>query len=230
MADRNLVSIAQSFTGLPMGDLIGGPLNAAAHANSAMAMTQTKFMLDTCFNRKEEEVSDPNDNTKKIKIFNYAPIMITMALKRTKFVEKADTTDPKKTTLVPEEYNTSFDLPLLTIIPLNSLGVDNVNIDFEMEVKSAFSEEDSEERASQFAGETSFEAKAGYGWFSASVKGNASYDSSEKTMSSTHYEKQNSAKYVVNVHAGQLPLPKGVTTIIDTFSKAIEPVEMKKKE
>ena len=44
-----LVSMAQQFTGLPMRSLIGGPLTAAAQANSMMAVTQTKFMLNTCF-------------------------------------------------------------------------------------------------------------------------------------------------------------------------------------
>lgn len=33
---------------------------------------------------------------------------------------------------------TKFNLPLLTIIPLNSLGVDSVDIGFEMEVKFKF--------------------------------------------------------------------------------------------
>ena len=42
----------------------------------------------------------------------------------------------------------------------------------------------------------------------------------------THYEKSNSAKYTVNVHAGQLPVPKGVNTIIEAFTQAIQPIEM----
>ena len=50
--------MAQQFTGLPMEDLIGGPLNASAKANAAMALTQTKFLLETCFNRVERAVTD----------------------------------------------------------------------------------------------------------------------------------------------------------------------------
>lgn len=50
--DTNLLSMSQQFSGLPMESLIGGPLNAAAKANSAMALTQTMFMLDTCFKKK----------------------------------------------------------------------------------------------------------------------------------------------------------------------------------
>ena len=52
-----LASMAQQFSGLPMGDLIGAPLMAAADANHKMAMTQVKFMLDTCFSCKERKLA-----------------------------------------------------------------------------------------------------------------------------------------------------------------------------
>ena len=51
MADVNtpLVSMAEQFTGLPMKDLIGGPLSAAAEANNMMSVNQTRFLLATAF-------------------------------------------------------------------------------------------------------------------------------------------------------------------------------------
>ena len=58
--DTNLLSLSQQFSGLPMESLIGGPLNAAAKANSAMALTQTMFMLDTCFSKKKISGSETN--------------------------------------------------------------------------------------------------------------------------------------------------------------------------
>jgi len=213
MADeRALVSMAQAFTGLPMDDLIGGPLNAAAKANAAMASTQTKFMLDTCF-----EVKSGQGGTDVIK-----PIMIKMELTRGVVVPPAKDGDPP--TL--EEVSTKFDLPLLTVIPLNSLAVDNVDINFEMEVKSSYGEETSQSSEKETAASADWEVKFGYGPVSASVKGNASYSSKDMESFNSHYEKSNSAKYTVNVHAGQLPLPKGVNTIIQAFTNAIEPYEM----
>ncbi len=61
--EKELLSMAQQFTGLPMEDLIGGPLNASAKANAAMALTQTKFLLETCFNRSDEKAvqNSPSD-------------------------------------------------------------------------------------------------------------------------------------------------------------------------
>lgn len=213
---KELVSMAQQFSGLPMDSLIGGPLNAATKANSAMALHQTKFLLDTCFTK----VVDGD-------VENYKPILINMELERGVLIpavvdDKGVQTTPAKV----DKVITKFNLPLLTIIPLNSLAVDDVSVAFEMEVKSSFSEDESEESVKKKAGQVSFEAKIGYGCFSASIKGSASYSSEDKKSRNTHYEKSNSAKYTISVHAAQLPLPQGVTTIIEAFSKCIEPVEM----
>lgn len=184
-----------------MDSLIGGPLNAAAVANAAMALTQTKFLLHTCF----------KDNGNG----SYSPIMIVMSL--TKFLLSDNTS---------KTVTTSFNLPLLTIVPLNSLAVDTVEVTFEMEVKSSFSDESKESSEKQIKAGGTFEGKAGWGPLSVSIKGSASYDQKDSSTHDTHYEKSNSAKYTVHVHAGQLPLPKGVNTIIEAFTKAIEPIKL----
>lgn len=208
----SLVSMAQQFTGLPMDALIGGPLNAAAKANSAMALTQTKFMLDTCFYTPSNASTPSVSSTPSL-----SPIMIDMTL--TRAVIDQDASPP-----TIQQANTTITLPLLTIIPLNSLGVDNVNITFEMEVKSSYGEDSSQSSTSTTSTSGSFSAKFGWGPISATVKGNASYDKTDSSNFSTHYQKSNSAKYTVLVHAGQLPLPKGVNTIIEAYTNAIDPI------
>ena len=82
--DTNLLSMSQQFSGLPMESLIGGPLNAAAKANSAMALTQTMFMLDTCFNMAKEDKDGKTIPTQ------YEPIMIDMILTRSVISEDKD--------------------------------------------------------------------------------------------------------------------------------------------
>lgn len=209
-----LVSMAEQFTGLPMGDLIGAPLLAAAKANSAMAATQTKFLLDTCF--AKETTDDGKDH--------YQPVLIKMTLSRGVLVP-VDPTQPDQEPTI-SEVKTTFDLPLLTILPLNSLAVDDVSIGFDMEVKSSFSESTNDKTEQALSAESSFTAKVGYGVFSAEVTGSVSYDSSSSSSRDTHYEKSNSAQYSVKVHAGQIPLPQGVTTIIQAFTNSISPIEM----
>lgn len=216
--DTNLLSMSQQFSGLPMESLIGGPLNAAAKANSAMALTQTKFLLDTCFNMKKQ--GDGAAATTQ-----YEPIMIDMVLTRSVIAMPADGKEP-----VIKPASTKFTLPLLTILPINSLAVETVDVAFEMEVKSSFSEDDNKTTETETKGEGSFETRLGWGFLSVSIKGSASYSSKDAETHNTHYEKSNSAKYTVNVHAGQLPLPKGVNTIIEAFTSAIQPIEMKPAE
>lgn len=211
MAEQQLVSMAEQFTGLPMRDLIGAPLLAAAEANNMMSVTQTKFLLDTAFSF--------DDATG-----NYTPILITMTLTRGVIVPApADQPDGAPTI---ENVVSTFTLPLLTILPLNSLAVDNVDITFDMEVKSSYSEATNDQTEQKMAAASSFSAKVGYGIFSAEVTGSVSYDSMNKSSRDTHYDKSNSAKYSVRVHAGQLPLPQGVTTIIQAFTNAITPITM----
>lgn len=232
--DSNLVSMAQQFSGLPMDSLIGGPLNAAANANAAMALTQTRFLLDTCFTKPTPPATPGTGtvvNANAPATDSYTPIMIKMVLSRAVLVPPpapAAGAQPPATPAEPviKNFNTTFNLPLLTIVPLNSLAVQSVDITFEMEVKSSFSEEQSEKKETERKGEASFEAKVGWGPVSVTIKGSASYDQKDSSTHDTHYQKSNSAKYTVNVKAGQLPLPKGVNTIIEAFAQSISPIQM----
>ncbi|PTX59462.1 uncharacterized protein DUF2589 [Kordia periserrulae] len=215
MADsKAIVSMAQQFTGLPIDNLIGAPLMAAATANNAMALTQTRFLLDTCFEAK-------NDSDQLI------PIMIKMELVRGVIGQKTDNNDNSVTPII-EEVKTTFNLPLLTIVPLNSLAVDDVYVKFHMEVKSSYSEDTSKETRDQMKASGSFEAKMGWGPLSATVRGNVSKESSSVSKEDTHYSKENSAEYDISVHAKQIPLPDGVKTIINAFTLAIEPIQLGK--
>lgn len=214
--------MAQQFSGLPMDALIGGPLNAAATANAAMAMTQTKFMLDTCFN----PISATGSGTGSGGQNSYEPIMIVMSLSRPVIVQNEPTSGSGSGSVTFDNITTAFNLPLLTIIPLNSLGVDNVEVTFEMEVQSSYSDDTSQSSSSETSGSASLEAKFGWGPISATITGKASYDQKDAQTHNTHYQKSNSAKYTVNVHAGQLPLPKGVNVIIEAFTNAIQPVNV----
>jgi hypothetical protein len=202
--DKQLLSIAQQFQGLPMEDLIGGPLNSAAKANAAMALSQTSFLMDTCFYKTDG---------------GYKPVMIDMVLERS-----AITPNGEKAEI--QTFTTKFSLPLLSVISLNSLAVTSVSIDFEMEVKSSFSESENEKKESSSSGSGSFETKLGWGPLKTTVKGTASYSSKDSATHDTHYEKSNSAKYTVSVRAGQLPLPTGINTIIAAYSSCIQPVEL----
>jgi hypothetical protein len=208
VADQNndLVSMAKQFSGLPMKELIGSPLVAAAEANNMMAMTQTKFLLNTCF-------SIVKIGNKEI----YKPIMLNMTLTRPVF--NADGTQAPP-------IESDFNLPLLTIIPLNSLAVDEVNISFDMEVKSSYSLDKSTD--SQEEGSVSH--KVNTKTVAAEMSGVVASTDNQKNAENSTSKKSNSAKYEISAHAAQVPLPTGVLTIIETFSQSIVPIHLKANE
>lgn len=105
MADEQL-SMSQQFSGLPMEDLIGGPLNAVAKANASMSSVQAKFILDTCFT-VEQGVR--------------TPVMVKMILS----MASVDDT---------ESQDMVFQVPLISLLPIYPLGIDSVDVDFNMEV------------------------------------------------------------------------------------------------
>ncbi|WP_367990672.1 DUF2589 domain-containing protein [Vibrio sp. NTOU-M3] len=207
-----LVSMAQQFSGLPMGELIGAPLMAAADANHKMAMTQVKFMLDTCFSKEENGTE-------------YQPVMVDLKLKRPVIKSSKEAgSNGSQTSIETDTVESSITIPLLTLLPLNALAVDDVSIGFNMEVKSSFSNEQSQTEKDSMSAQGSFEAKVGYGPFSCSVSGSVAKSSESSSSNTEKYEKSNKATYDVKVHAGQLPLPEGVGVIIQAYTDNITPI------
>lgn len=101
-----------------LSGLITEPLIAAIVANSKMALAQKDFMLETCFTK--------NDSGQ------YEPIMIEMSLSRGVITPgTAENAEP-----IIQNIETMFRLPLLTIIPLNSLAVTEVTLNFDVEILS----------------------------------------------------------------------------------------------
>ncbi len=104
--------------------LITEPLIAAIAANNKMALAQTNFMLETCFTK--------NDSGQ------YKPIMVEMALNRP--VATPGTVENPEPTI--QSVVTTFSIPLLSIIPLNSLTITEVKLNFDIEVLSVKDGED----------------------------------------------------------------------------------------
>jgi len=246
--------MSQQFFGLPLDTLISGPLNAAAKANGAMALTQTNFMLDTCFSKKlvaatqgvkgVPAVMDPITGavtTPEIigtltiaEHYNYEPVMIVMSLVSgvitpgSPAVMDNTQTPPKSITPATatqiQSLTTQFNLPLMTIVPLNSLAVDSVDVSVDIEVKSIFFKEKSNHITSFNKVNEVFKSDRNFADKAVTIMGSATYDSNDSSVGNNHYKKINVSKYGMKIHAGQLPLPKGVNTIIEAFAQSISPI------
>lgn len=201
MADTpNKSQVASEFGGLPMKSLIGAPLKAAADANAMLARSQTQFILSNCFEKKEDG---------KLK-----PIMIEFDIERS--VINADGTP------AAEKASISFTVPLLTLVPINTLAVDELDVSFEMEVKS------SREYDHQTADQEKDSAKGDYASPYNADKFSCELHGTLSSSKNTKGANRANAHYEIKMHAGQSPLPIGLTTIIDAFTKNIAPIQLKK--
>ena len=183
--------------------MISAPLVAASKANAEMLLGQTHFLLRNCF-VKEQDTQ------------NYTPIMIQMSLTKSFINSDLDSTD--------ENYfqiqKMDFQVPLLVLLPINSLAVEKVNIAFEMEITSTvswtLSESDNKEAKRVLQKQ-------------AQLNGKITANSSNNTESSNKYKSDSMNRMKVEVNAGTLPLPVGVLSLLDLYTKNINPVPSKVK-
>jgi|TARA_A100001515_G_scaffold27394_2_gene20998 hypothetical protein len=163
MAD-GLVKMSDQFGGLPMDQLIGGPLKAACDSQVQLAKATADFIQNVGLE------TDSNG------------------------VMKARTVDFTYTKPVNDgsggytEITNQLDVPILAILNTPSLQVKEVEVDFTMEVKSSTSEKSS--RDYEAAMDT--HVKAGWGPVSVDVKIHGSISAkSESTRSSDNSAKYN---------------------------------------
>jgi hypothetical protein len=182
--------------------IISAPLVAAAHANAIMQREQTKYMMETGFNEKNGR---------------FEPVMIEMLLIQQVMDDQVQgNADP-----VMKTIETTFNLPILTIIPINSLAVDHVNVQFIMEINQEITQNANSSKSTG--------PNIGPPAKKTQLKGRISYDSNEYVPNTTR-RRQNTSSLKVEVNAAPLPLPVGVNIILDLYQKAIRPVELNNKK
>lgn len=177
------MAIGDQFSGLDMKNLIGAPLGAAADASVQLAHSTADFINTVGF--------DKNGKTRTA-VFKFNQI------------EKNEDGSL-------ENQEMSVDVPLLAIVPIPNLQVDEANILFDMEVKQS----EKSESSSDYGG--SFSGTANFGIFKATVSGNVSAHSSNTRSS------DNSAKYHVDVSATNHGTPEGLARVLDMMAANVAP-------
>ena len=202
----NKSSITSDFGGMPLKALIGAPLKAAADANGMLARSQTQFLLSTCF----EKIDGSENLTPKMLEFNVTRQVIQ---------------GNGKASETPLSMKVS--VPLLTLIPLNSLAVETLDVSFEMEVKSSteYMHEDETLRRDEMKGNITHPYQSDK--FSCEIYGSLGNTSYHNNKNKRSAKTNSSGQYDIKLHAGQLPLPTGLTTIIDMLAKSIAPIQQK---
>jgi hypothetical protein len=190
-----LENIANHFSGLDMGALIGGPLTSACDAQMKLAMSTVDFI---------QKVGFYNDNgVSKTRVADFS-------FERTVINGQDELGNP-----VYDKEEVKMAVPLLAIVNVPSLMVQSVDVSFDMEVSSSESSESgTDAEASMSAG-----ASGGWGGFSASV----SISGKVATHSANTRKSDNSAKYHVEVHAAQAGTPEGLSRVLDIIAAAVAP-------
>ncbi|MCM1245404.1 MAG: DUF2589 domain-containing protein [Roseburia sp.] len=195
MADE-LVSMQDQFSGLDMGALIGGPLKAACDAQIMMAKATSDFIQHVGMDDVDEH------GVRKIRTVDFS------------FARPSTSGDGNGIGM--EKVNLS--VPLLSIVKIPTLSVDDVDVTFDMEVKSSVCSEKTSDRKGEVDGKMGVKV----GPFSAnvSIKGSISAHESNTRKS------DNSAKYHVQVHAKDSGMPEGLAKVLDILSTASAPAQI----
>lgn len=188
-----LENMSSQFAGLPMGALIGGPLTAASEAQVQLATATADFIKTVGFE------TDDTGNITNTRTVSFSFTRPTLGEDGAAGSERV-----------------ALEVPILAIVKVPSLSIVQVDVTFDMEVKS------SETSASSTDTSASVEATASGGWgpFKASVTIKGSVASHKENTRSS----DNSAKYHVEVHAKDDGMPEGLARVLDILATSVVPV------
>jgi len=189
-----MAGIADQFKGLPMSDLIGQPLLAAAKAQGKLSTHTQQFINDVGL------TSDGNGGP--------------VSARSVDFGFKAPVAQSDGSTKLVDD---KLSVPLLSILNVPNLSVKKATVDFTMEVKSSTVQTDSSKTSVKVDTKASYSA-----WYSpVSVEMKASVSSDSKSESTRKTD--NSAKYNVHVEARDDGPPEGLMKVLDVLNASIVP-------
>lgn len=188
-----MAGVADKFRGLPMEDLISAPLKAVCDSQKQLAKSTHEFMTQIGFDSNEKG-----------------------ELTGTRMLEYQFERPVNDGTTA----NIKVKAPLLTLVPIPSLAVNEVNIDFQMEVTDT--ETITAKNASTIDTEAS--GSVGFLFWKASVKMNGKVSSSRENTRTTNQ----TAKYQIRVNARQQPPTEGLSKLMDIMASCVEPIEAAK--
>ena len=177
-------NVTDKFKGLPMRELIAAPLIAAAEAQQELAATAWNFYNQIAF--------DDDGKTARVLEFD---------IKRPIQQDGVMTTMPQ-----------SVKAPFIGLVPIPSLLIDRVDVDFQMEVT------DTSNVKSTINAKVETKV-SGKSWLiSAEISGKVTTARENTRMTNQ------TAKYQIHVTASQQPQTEGLSKLMDIMASCIEPI------
>lgn len=184
-------NVADNFKGLPMRELIGAPLFAAAEAQEKLASIAWEYY-------KRIAYDDEQQGTRLLEFNLERPVV-------------------QDGVVSAENNNVTVKAPFIGLVPIPSLLIDRVDVDFQMEVTDTNSSTDSNSSDAS----TNISSK----WFGVNVGISGKVSSSRENTRST----DQTAKYQVHVSASQQPQTEGLSKLMDIMASCIEPIPVNGK-
>ena len=177
-------NVTDKFKGLPMRELIAAPLIAAAEAQQELAATAWNFYKQIAF--------DDDGKTARVLEFD---------------IKRPIQQDGKMTTM-----SQSVKAPFIGLVPIPSLLIDRVDVDFQMEVT------DTSNVKSTTDAEVEAKASAKHWFINAEISGKVTTARENTRMTNQ------TAKYQIHVTASQQPQTEGLSKLMDIMASCIEPI------
>lgn len=210
----------QNITALPFGNIIGGPMKAAIEAQALAAKSTIDFILAVGFQPKSKVVDETTGAVEPVSTTDpFFPAHGGMAdvgdVRNVVFeyvVKDAEGNETKATIRVP----------ILTIVPIPFIRIDEMDIDFMAKITEQTSETRKGDESTNFKTGTNVRAGARRWWGSVSVGFNASY--SNRHSSSTEASSRYQTEMTMNVHvrAVQDELPAGLSRVLTMLESIIK--------
>lgn len=191
LADSN--DLTDQFVGVPVESLICGPIIAAARGQQEL----TQVYIDTVMKLAYE--GDGKDRKTNI-----------LSFEMERPVEKPDGTIEKK--------SYTINAPLISLVPIPAFTMDELTVDFNMEVKETGLTQD--QTKSDVESTVAFKSVFG---LSASITGSVTSDSLHKR------ETDNSATLTIHARAVQQPPSEGMEKLTSLLSQMMEPMSSQSK-
>ena len=179
---------------IPYGTLIGAPMTAAVEAQALSAQTSIDFIRSIGFESTED---GPDFGAVRQVTFSFS----------------------RRDTTTGEETDVSLKVPLLTIVPIPYLRIDDMTID----ITSKITEEMLRSTKRDSSTEAEAELSINYSHFLSPVKvgfkASISTKHSSSTATSNRYKTEHTIN--INVRATQDDLPAGMTRVLDILESSI---------
>jgi len=192
------MAIGQELSSIDFQSMIGGPLIAVVKAQAQSAQTSVDFIKSVGFNAADAE-TDPGK-----------PTMVTFSYD--KAIESKDANGV--ITVTPTPF--SLTVPILTMLPIPFIRVEEVTIDFNAKINSVA--ESTTSSSSEL--NASLAVKGGWGPVSAELK--CSYSNKKSSSATDKVERT----YSLNIHvrAVQDELPAGLEKLLGILENNIKDV------